>query len=92
MTTEQTITGTRDVVYDLVSVLYHALQGAEIYEKYAEDAFRAGEEEYAHFFTGVRDEEHRRADRAKELLARALTGSGPGRKVGIEKPIVGDEL
>lgn len=53
---EQTITGTRDVVYDLVSVLYRALQGAEIYEKYAEDAFRAGNDEHAQYFREVRDD------------------------------------
>lgn len=27
-------TGTRDVTYDLISVIYHALQGAETYQMY----------------------------------------------------------
>ena len=35
-------TGTRDVIYDLVSVLYHALQGAETYDQYIKDAQQRG--------------------------------------------------
>ena len=35
---------TEDHVYGLVSVLYHALQGAETYEKYVDDAERAGDD------------------------------------------------
>lgn len=31
-------TGTKDATYNLVSVLYHALQGADLYEQYASDA------------------------------------------------------
>lgn len=31
-------TGTRDETYDLVSILYHALQGAETYDQYIQDA------------------------------------------------------
>ena len=31
-------TGTANPTYNLVSVLYHALQGAENYEQYANDA------------------------------------------------------
>ncbi len=94
MTTEQSITGTRDVVYDLVSVLYHALQGAETYERYAEDAFRAGEEKHAQFFREVCDEERRRAERAKQLLTRDLSDGKPKREVahGAERPIIGEEL
>jgi hypothetical protein len=38
-------TGTPDEHYNLVSVLYHALQGAEIYEEYVEDAEAAGDDE-----------------------------------------------
>jgi hypothetical protein len=29
--TRNEVTGTRDTVYDLVSIIYHALQGAETY-------------------------------------------------------------
>ncbi len=62
------MTGTRDVTYDLVSVLYHALQGAETYEMYIRDAEQAGESESAQFFREVQEEERRRGERAKALL------------------------
>jgi hypothetical protein len=66
------ITGTRDAVYDLVSILYHALQGAETYGMYIADAEEVGDSELAKFFEEVQDEERRRADRAKQLLASRL--------------------
>ena len=62
------VSGTRDVTYDLVSVLYHALQGAENYAVYAKDAQESAEDEVAQFFNQLVDEERRRADRTKELL------------------------
>jgi rubrerythrin len=62
------VSGTRDVTYDLVSVLYHALQGAENYAVYAKDAQESGESEVAQFFNQLVDEERRRAERTKELL------------------------
>jgi hypothetical protein len=67
-----TVTGERDEVYGLVSVLYHALQGAETYAQYVEDARRAGDDELSEFFEECQDEEADRADRAKELLATRL--------------------
>ena len=36
--------GTGDATYDLVSVLYHSLQGAETYEFFESDAEEAGED------------------------------------------------
>jgi rubrerythrin len=65
-------TGTRDTVYDLVSIIYHALQGAETYDMYITDAEQVGDTELAKFFQEVQDEERRRADRAKQLLAARL--------------------
>ena len=65
--TEQ-VSGTRDVTYDLISVIYHALQGAENYAVYARDAEAAGESEVAQFLNQLVDEERLRAGRAKELL------------------------
>ena len=59
---------TADHVYGLVSVLYHALQGAETYERYIDDAERAGDDELVRFFEQCRDEENDRATRAKRLL------------------------
>ncbi len=58
-----------DETYGLVSVLYHALQGAETYTGYIADAERAGEMEIAEFFRECQEQENRRALRAKQLLA-----------------------
>lgn len=76
MADDRDATGTGDAVYDLVSVLYHSLQGAETYEFFENDANEAGDEELAGFFREVQDEERRRADRAKQLLATRLKGNG----------------
>lgn len=59
-------TGTRDEHYDLVSVLYHALQGADTIDQYTEDA--AGDQELADFFKQVKQGYIKTADQAKQLL------------------------
>jgi hypothetical protein len=59
---------TEDHVYGLVSVLYHALQGAETYERYIEDAEQAGDDELVRFFEECRNQESARASSAKRLL------------------------
>jgi rubrerythrin len=70
--TGKKMTGTGDTVYDLVSIIYHALQGAETYGMYIADAEEVGDAELAKFFKEVQDDERRRADRAKKLLADRL--------------------
>ena len=65
-------TGTPDELYDLVSVLYHALQGGEMNQRYIDDARRAGDEELAAFLEQVQAEDRDRAERAKQLLAGRL--------------------
>jgi rubrerythrin len=70
--TDKKMTGTGDTVYDLVSIIYHALQGAETYGMYIADAEEVGDAELAKFFKEVQDEERRRSDRAKKLLAGRL--------------------
>jgi hypothetical protein len=57
-----------DPVYGVVSVLYHALQGAQTYGKYIADAQRAGDDELVKFFEQCRDQESKRATRAQQLL------------------------
>lgn len=69
-----------DPVYGLVSVLYHALQGAETYGKYADDAEEGGDDELMQFFEQCRDEELERADQAKTLLSARL-----GKKAGADE-------
>jgi hypothetical protein len=66
----------RDEHYDLVSILYHALQSRETIQKYARDAQEAGDAELAQFFREVIDEDRERADRAKVLLRDRLGGRG----------------
>jgi len=64
------VTGISDSRYNLVSVLYHALQGGWTYAKYIEVAEQEGDQELADFFRGVHQEDAWRAQRAKELLDR----------------------
>jgi len=59
---------TEDSVYGLVSVLYHALQGAQACDQYINDAERAGDDELVTFFTECREAQNQRASRAKQLL------------------------
>jgi rubrerythrin len=73
MRSGEPITGVRDEHYALVSILYHALQGAETYQMYIHDAEGAGDQELVQFFREVQEEERRRAARAKELLRGRLT-------------------
>jgi hypothetical protein len=53
-------TGTKDATYNLVSVMYHALQGADLYEQYASDA--GSDQDLASFFREVQQQEKQRAD------------------------------
>ena len=62
-------TGTSNKQYDLVSILYHALEGAQTYARFVEDAGREGDQELAQFFLQVQQEENNRAERAKQLLS-----------------------
>ena len=62
-------TGTQDTTYNLLSIIYHALQGAETYERYINDAEKSGDTELAQYFRDVRDENTKRAERGKKLLA-----------------------
>jgi hypothetical protein len=61
-------TGTRDEHYGLVSVLYHALHGAENCEVYATDAEAAGRDDLAAFFREAQGAHVGLAERAKGLL------------------------
>ena len=65
-------TGTPNTIYDLSSVLFHALEGGASYDAYIEDAEREGDQELAAFFRRVRDEDSARADDARLLLAGPL--------------------
>jgi hypothetical protein len=62
-------TGTPNTIYDLSSVLFHALEGGASYDQYIRDAEEAGDEELATFFIEVRDEDSMRAEEAQRVLA-----------------------
>ena len=61
-------TGTRDEHYNLISVIYHALHGAENCDRYASDAEIAGDERLAAFFREAQTMHTQMAERAKGLL------------------------
>jgi hypothetical protein len=66
-------TGTRNVTYDIVAVLYHALQGAENCQTYLNDA---QEGELRSFFEEALGQQRQLADRAKQLLSSQLQNEG----------------
>src|SRR3712207_4234203 len=76
-------TGTPNTIYDLSSVLFHALEGGASYDTYIEDAEREGDQELADFFIRVRDEDSMRADEAQRLLAELTPSSGRSRDTGV---------
>jgi hypothetical protein len=59
---------TMDKDYDLVSVLYHALQAADTCAQYEQDARADGSPQIAEFMRDVQEQNQRIAQRAKELL------------------------
>jgi hypothetical protein len=75
MATTQT-TGTRDTTYDLISVIYHALQGADTYQTYMHDAESAGDRDAASFFREAQEQNRQIADRAKDLLTQRIGQEG----------------
>jgi uncharacterized short protein YbdD (DUF466 family) len=64
-----------DIVYNLISIQYHALQGAETYDQYLEDAHSADHPDVTEFIRQCRDQDNDRALRCHELL-RELTKEG----------------
>lgn len=67
-------TGTRDETYDIIAVLYHALQGAENCRTYAQDA--SSDQELRSFFEEAMNQQKQLADRGKQLLQGRLQGQG----------------
>ena len=76
------ITGTMDEHYNLISVLYHALQGADTCSGYALDAEAAGDERLAMFFREAGVMQTQLADRAKGLLGITDSGVAPAPSLG----------
>ena len=90
-------TGTRDENYDVISVLYHCLQGASEVGQYIQDAEQSGDRELVDFFRDYQEAQKDLAERAKNLLgARLMRTEGvqvgkpqkAGGKKGGKKPAV----
>ena len=70
----ESATGISNARYNLVSVLYHALEGGATYDKYIQDAEQEGDQELVEFFNGILENNLRAAQRAKEMLVPRLEG------------------
>ena len=57
-----------NIVYNLVSIQYHALKGGQVYEQYLQDAEE--HDDVRKFIEQIRQEDMDRAQRARELLAK----------------------
>ncbi len=62
-----------DIVYNLVSVQYHALKASEAYDSYVQDA--EGHDDVQSFFRQCAQQDAERALKCHELLGQ-LTGDG----------------
>jgi hypothetical protein len=69
-------TGTSDKDYNLVSVLYHTLSGADSCTTYIKDADHANDKELSDFFSESLTTYRTLADKAKKLAAARLARTG----------------
>lgn len=58
--------------YDVVSVLYHALQGAETLDRYCSDAEKANDNDLANLFREAQRNYVDVADKAQQLLKQRM--------------------
>lgn len=65
-------TGIANEQYDLVSVMYHALQSATACETYMQDADHSGDQELTEFFRQVKAQSCQQAEQAQQLMAKRL--------------------
>jgi glycerol-3-phosphate O-acyltransferase len=65
-----------DIVYDLISIQYHALHEAQTYAKYIEDA--EGHPDVQEFIRQVQEQDGQRAIRCHELLRELTKDHGIG--------------
>lgn len=72
---------TEDIVFNLVSIQYHALQGSHLYKRFLDDARQAEHSEVEEFIKECQEADERRAIRChellKELTADTETSSSP---------------
>ena len=68
---ERQQTTTSNVYYDLVSVLYHALQSAQTSAAYIQDAEQAGQQQVVMFFRQLQQDANSQAEQAREQAEQA---------------------
>jgi hypothetical protein len=66
--------GASNIVYDLVSIQYHALKGAQVYDQFLNDA--KDNDDVRKFIEQVKNEDSKRAQQAHELLAKLTKDGG----------------
>ena len=76
MASEHTVAD--DIVYDLISIQYHALKGAEVYDRFLDDAHSAEHEDVMQFVRQCKQEDEARALRAHDLLGKLTRNHGIG--------------
>ncbi len=67
---DEQATGTSDPTYDVISVVYHALQGAETIQQYLDDP--ETDDELRGFFEQVQQGYRRAAEGGKKLLVNRI--------------------
>ncbi len=67
---DQAATGTSDPTYNVIAVVYHALQGAETIQKYLDD--EGTDDELRTFFQQVQQGYKRAADGGKKLFVNRI--------------------
>jgi len=65
-----------DVVYDLISIQYHALKAAQLYDKFIEDAHE--HDDVVQFLQQVKQQDSDRAVKCHELLGQLTQQGGIG--------------
>lgn len=65
-----------DIVYNLVSIQYHALQAATLYDQYAQDA--EGHDDVVQFIRQCQEQDAQRAIRCHEFLGALTKEEGLG--------------
>ena len=63
-----------NIVYDLVSIQYHALKGAQVYDQFLNDA--QGNDDVRTFIEQVKNEDAKRAQMCHQLLAKLTKDGG----------------
>jgi hypothetical protein len=65
----ETVTGTDDITFNLISVCYHALNAADNCAAYMADAEASGDQSLVDLLKQVIDDNRKVGERAKELLS-----------------------